>query len=93
MPGANRHFLPGLDRPITHRCHRRQCLLKSPRNRRNHLRWLIEARKRFGLGLLNYIITSNHIHFPMQGTGQGVISRSMQLAAGRTAQQYDRRSC
>ena len=37
------------------------------------------------------MVTSNHIHLLVQDTGQGVIARSMQLAAWRTAQQYDRR--
>jgi hypothetical protein len=26
------------------------------------LRWVFEAKKRFGLSALNYVVTSNHIH-------------------------------
>jgi putative transposase len=91
MPRANRLFLPGFVWHITHRCHRRQFLLKFVRDRRNYLRWLLEARKRFGLCVLDYMVTSNHIHLLVQDTGNDVIARSMQLAAGRTAQQYNRR--
>ncbi len=91
MPRANRHFLPGLVWHITHRCHRREFLLKFARDRHNYLRWLFEARKRFGLCLLNYVITSNHIHLLILDGGDDVIARSMQLAAGRTAQQYNKR--
>lgn len=91
MPRANRHFLPGLVWHITHRCHRREFLLKFARDRRNYLQWLFEARKRFDLCILNYIVTSNHIHLLILDRGEDITSRSMQLAAGRTAQQYNRR--
>jgi REP element-mobilizing transposase RayT len=50
-----------------------------------------KARKRFGLCVLNYIVTSNHIHLLLLGRGKGEIARSMQLIAGRTAQEYNRR--
>jgi hypothetical protein len=32
------------------------------RDRRRYLHWLFEAKKRFGLCVLDYIVTSNHIH-------------------------------
>jgi putative transposase len=37
------------------------------------------------------VVTSNHIHLLVKDTGEGVIARSMQLVAGRTAQDYNRR--
>jgi putative transposase len=91
MPRANRHFLPGLVWHITHRCHRREFLLKFARDRSAYLGWLFEARKRFGLCLLNYMVTSNHIHLLILDRGDEVIARSLQLAAGRCAQQYNQR--
>ncbi len=91
MPRANRHALPGLVWHITHRCHRREFLLKFVRDRNNYLHWLYQARKRYGLCLLNYMITSNHVHLLILDRGNDVIARSMQLAAGRTAQQYNQR--
>jgi len=91
MPRANRYFLPGHVWHITHRCHKKEFLLKfaKDRNRWRHL--LFEARKRFGLCVLNYIITSNHIHLLVRDRGQGEIKKSMQLVAGRTAQEYNQR--
>jgi putative transposase len=62
MPRANRHFLPGCVWHITHRCHQKQFLLKFPRDRRRYLHWVFEAKKRFGLSVLNYMVTSNHVH-------------------------------
>jgi putative transposase len=55
------------------------------------LRWVFEAKKRFGLSVLDYIVTSNHIHLLVKDTGPDVIAQSMQLIAGRTAQEYNQR--
>jgi putative transposase len=76
---------------ITHRCHKKEFLLKFAPDRRSYLRWLFESRKRFGLYVLDYVVTSNHIHLLVKDTGEDVIARSMQLIAGQTAQQYNRR--
>ncbi|MES2562680.1 MAG: transposase [Pseudomonadota bacterium] len=61
------------------------------RDHRRYLHWLFEARKRFGLCVLNYVVTSNHIHLMAQDTSEHVIARSMQLVAGRLAQEYNLR--
>jgi len=88
MPRANRHFLPSHVWHITHRCHEKNFLLKFARDRRRYLRWVFEAKKRFGLSVLDYMVTSNHIHLLIKDTGPNAIARSMQLIAGRTAQEY-----
>ena len=62
MPRANRHHQPGYVWHITHRCHRRQFLLRFARDRRDWVRWLYQARRRFGLCVFDYCVTSNHIH-------------------------------
>ena len=77
MPRANRHFLPGYIWHITHRCHQRKFLLKFARDRRRYLHWLFEARKRFGLCVLDYIVTSNHVHLVVKDTGSDVIAESI----------------
>jgi len=54
--------------------------------------WLFEAKKRFGLSVLNYTVTSSHIHLlVVDGKAADTIPRSLQLIAGRTGQQYNRR--
>ncbi len=56
------------------------------------MHWLLEAKRRYGFRVLNYIATSNHIHLLVLDHGDGQsISRSMQLTAGRTAQQFNHR--
>ena len=84
MPRANRHFIPDQIWHLTHRCHRREFLLKFSRDRRRWRHWLFQARKRFGLCVLDYIATSNHVHLLVKDRGRGEIARSMQLIASRT---------
>ena len=92
MARAKRHYLPGHVWHITHRCHKKEFLLKFARDRRRWLQWLFEARKRYGLCVLNYMVTSNHIHLLVaDGGGREVIPKSLQLIAGRTGQEYNQR--
>jgi putative transposase len=91
MPRANRYFLPGFLWHITHRCHKKEFLLKFARDCECWLGWLFEAKKRYGLCVLNYVVTSNHIHLLVKDTNQHVIAKSLQLIAGRTAQEYNQR--
>ncbi len=49
MPRANRYFLAGYVWHITHRCHKREFLLKFAVTRQRYLHWLYQARKRFAV--------------------------------------------
>ena len=91
MARANRHHIPGQVWHLTHRCHKKELLLKFARDRERWLQWLFEAKKRFGLQVLNYTVTCNHIHLLVQDQEEDVIPRSIQLVASRTAQEYNRR--
>lgn len=91
MPRANRYHIPGQVWHITHRCHNRQWLLKYSKDRQRWIHWLFKARQRFGLCVLNYMVTSNHIHLLVQDAGKKEIASSMQLIAARTAQEFNRR--
>jgi REP element-mobilizing transposase RayT len=75
----------------THRCHKKEFLFKFEKDRKIWIKWLYEAKKRFGLSVLNYIVTSNHIHLLVYDKGTKAIPNSMQLIAGRTAQQFNQR--
>ena len=89
MPGANRHFLPGHVWHITHRCHQKKFEVRA---RSTALFALgIRSQKRFGLSVLDYMVTCNHVHLLIKDTGPNVIARSMQLVAGRTGQEYNER--
>lgn len=91
MARANRHHILGQVWHITHRCHKKEFLLKFAKDRRRWLFWLFEAKKRYGLQVLNYTATSNHIHILVVDNSQDTISKSLQLIAGRTAQEFNQR--
>jgi len=92
MARANRHFIPGQVWHITHRCHKRDFLLKFVKDRRGWTEWLQEATYRYDLMIFNWIVTSNHIHLlVLDEAGQVVIPKSIKLVAGRTAQEYNKR--
>jgi putative transposase len=54
MPRTNRYFMPGRIWHITHRCHERKFLLKFRQDRKRWIKWLLQARLRYGLSVLNY---------------------------------------
>ena len=91
MPRAHRISCAGYVWHLTHRCHEKQFLLRFLRDRRRWRHWLFEAKKRYGLTVLNYVATSNHVHLLCIDKGHGEIPRAMQLIAGRTAQEFNTR--
>ena len=91
MPRANRHRIAGQVWHITERCHRKQFLLKFARDRRAWVGWLSEARQRFGRCVLDYQVTSNHVHLLVLDRGRDEIAASLQLIAGRTGQSFNQR--
>ena len=91
MPRAKRCLLRNHIWLVTHRCYEKAFLLKFARERELYLRYLFEAKKSFGLCVLNYMVTSNHVHLLVRDTREGVIASSVQLAAGGVAQDYNRR--
>ncbi len=53
---------------------------------------MLEAKKRYGACILNYMVTSNHIHLLLYDIGdRECIPRSIQLIAGRTGQEFNQR--
>jgi putative transposase len=56
------------------------------------IQWLFEAKRRYGLVVLNYVVTSNHIHLIVKDDNHHkIIPQAVGLIAGRTAQEYNRR--
>lgn len=91
MPRVNRISAPGLVWHITHRCHQKAFLLRFARDRRRWRHWLFKAQRRYGLSVLNYIVTSNHVHLLARDQGRNEIAESIQLVAGRVAQEFNQR--
>lgn len=92
MARAKRHYIPGQIWHITHRCHKREFLLKLIKDRRRFIQWLFEAKRRYGLIILNYTVTSNHIHLLIQDDKvREIIPQSIKLVAGRIGQEFNLR--
>ncbi len=93
MAQAHRHFISGYAWHLTHRCHKREFLLKFAKDKQGWMYWLFEAKKHFGLCILNFTVTSNHIHPLIYDTGNGneTIPKSIQLIAGKTGQEFNSR--
>ena len=79
MPRGNRYHLAGHVWHLTERCHRRQLLLKFARDRRAWMKWLYGARRRLGLSVLNYQVTSDDVHLLVLDRGGDEVARSTQL--------------
>ena len=62
MARAKRHYIPDQVWHITQRCHKRDFLLKFKQDSHRWNQWLFEAKRRFGLVVLNYVVTLNHVH-------------------------------
>jgi putative transposase len=98
MPRANRSFLPGHIWHITHRCHKKEFLLKFRKDKLLWLHWALQAKLRYGLVMLNFMITSNHIHLLAMCRAlrcrmppHQVISRALQLVESRVALGFNSR--
>jgi len=85
-------FIPGIVWHVTQRCHNQDFLLKFIRDKKRWLYWLFQAKKKYGLTILNYAVTSNHVHLLLFADGkQWTIPRSIQLIASRTAVEFNQR--
>jgi len=91
MPRANRYFVPGRVYHLTHRCHNRKFLLKFARDRDAYRRKLREGIAQFEIALLDYSVTSNHVHLMACAEDPEQISGFMQMVEGEFAQNYNRR--
>ena len=73
MARANRHYIPGCVWHITHRCHKKEFLLKFARDRQRWRQWLFEGKKRFGTCIVNYAVTSSHFHLLVKDGREGEV--------------------
>ena len=89
MPRRKRDWSLGGVYHITHRCHEKNFLLKFAKYRDLYLDYLHEATKKFRLKILDYAITSNHVHLLVYVSKGAEISKALQYVHGRIAQAYN----
>ena len=91
MARANRLCSDGGSFHGTDRCHNRDFLLKFARDRESYRAKLRERLPEFELGLLDYCVTSNHVHLLLDAPERNQISGFMRTVAGEFARIYNRR--
>jgi putative transposase len=76
---------------VTHRCHNRQFLLRFGHDRRRYVARLREVSSRFAVDVLDYVVTSNHVHLLLWAPRLETVSVAMQFLQGVSARDYNRR--
>ena len=74
---------------VTHRCHNRGFLLKFARDRDAYRATLREQVRKFEVWVLDYCLTSNHIHLLLDAEERSEIGRLMQAVEGQFARAYN----
>jgi REP-associated tyrosine transposase len=91
MPRMRRKILPGRSYHITHRCYNREFRFQRAIERNNYRMRLFEMNRRYKVKVLDYMITSNHVHLLIWADSVSEISEAMRFLQGTTAQDYNRR--
>ena len=86
MPRRKRCWIDDACYHITHRCHNGDFLFRFKKYRRFYLRHLFEMRKRYRIDVLDYIVTSNHVHLLLTSSKGRRISEGLKYLHGRVAQ-------
>jgi putative transposase len=89
MPRRKRGWIDNACYHITHRCHERKFLFKFSKYRDIYIKQLFEAKQRFGIDVLDYIVTSNHVHLLVTSKKAEEISRALQFLHGSVGQKYN----
>jgi putative transposase len=91
MARANRLRGDGGIFHLTHRCHNRTFLLKFARDRDAYRGLLREHLRHFDVALLDYCVTSNHVHLLIDAEERLEVGRFMREVASEFARAYNRR--
>lgn len=76
---------------VTQRCQERRFLLRFKKDRQQYLRRLREAAAKYPVSVLDYMITSNHVHLLLWAERAAQVSAAMRYLSGVAAQDYNRR--
>lgn len=89
MPRRARNFVDGGIYHITHRCHNREFLFKFAKYRDIYVEQLYETSCRFAVDILDYVVTSNHVHLLLTAKNGNDISQALQYLHGSVARKYN----
>lgn len=91
MPRANRLTVDGGVFHLTHRCHNRAFLLKFARDRDAYRAKAREHLSQFDVSVLDYCVTSNHVHLLLDASQRLEMSGFMREVASEFARAYNQR--
>jgi REP-associated tyrosine transposase len=91
MARANRLRGDGGVFHLTHRCHNRAFLLKFARDREAYRALVREHLQSFDVALLDYCVTSNHVHLLVDASERLEVSGFMREVASEFARAYNQR--
>ena len=91
MTRAKNNLVSGLVWHLTHRCHDQKFLLKFARDRKRWMYWMFVAKQKYNPIILNYTVTSNHIHLLVYADNRKSVYRTIQLSSGRIGWEYNKR--
>ena len=77
---------------VTQRCQERRFLFRWQCDRRQYLRRLRAMTVRYPVSVLNFVVTSNHVHLLLWSERASSIASGMQFLSGVAAQDYNRRT-
>ena len=89
MPRRPRGWIDNACYHVTHRCHKREFLLKFAKHRDIYMRELWQMKQRFKIDVLDYMITSNHVHLLITARHGSDISKALQFLHGAVGQSYN----
>jgi putative transposase len=89
MPRRRRNWINYACYHITHRCHERKFLFKFAKHRNIYLKLLFEMQKKYNIDILDYIVTSNHVHLLLSAKRAKNIPLGLQFLHGGMAQRYN----
>lgn len=89
MPRRKRCWVDRACYHVTHRCHERRFLLKFAKHRKIYLQKLFQVTRRFNVDVLDYMVTSNHVHLLLTARHGEDISAALQFLHGGIAQKFN----
>ena len=75
MPRGRRFILPGQTYHVTHRCHRREFLLRFKQDRNTYREMMRERLSKYRISLFTYTLTSNHVHLLLRPNPASALSK------------------
>ncbi|MBU8901680.1 MAG: transposase [Victivallales bacterium] len=89
MPRRRRNWMNDACYHITHQCHERKFLFKFAKHRNMYLNLLFEMQKKYNIDILDYIVSSNHVHLLLSAKRAKNIPMGLQFLHGGMAQKYN----